>query len=206
MSFELECGFVGNKERETALNYLKDMYKTSIFVEQLHSGKIRGQFFDDEEDLLDDTTTIFTKTSLDEYLVEEIEESAMDYILEFNLNIDPSSLNNDESVEKALAEVKNFYNLHPEQKSELYVALEELKEGETLYYLCDPSGIERFSTEKGSLIAEVILDGQSHNVFSSIEEAVDCIKTQGYYSEELVVWLYNHMSRRDKEKYGPEED
>jgi len=197
----LKCGYVGGQEKFITRRYLENLEdETSIYVEKENSGRVKGQFFKKEEELLDETYYLDSYKTLDEYLEEQIVNDYADYILEDNCNINSETSTIKEKKE-ALKEYYENLDLH----DNLYEALKNKKTDETIYVCVNGlSGNEWVDTDKSSLINQAIFDGQSSNAYETVEEAIECIKEDGYQYEELVVFLYNNMEKKEKEKYYTE--
>jgi len=196
----LECGYVGGKEKFIARRYLENLgYETSIYVEKENSGRVKGQFFKKEEELLNETDYIESYKTLDEYLEKQIVNDYADYILEDNCNIDLET----STIKEKKEALKEYYE-NLDLYDNLYEALKNKKTNETIYVCVNSlSGNEWVDTDKRYLIVEAISDGQSY-IYDTVKEAIEDIKKDGYEHEELVVFLYNNMEKKEKEKYDTE--
>lgn len=198
MSFDLQMGFVGEKEKFVAKRYLEMDYKgqnidTSLWVEKRHQNGVRGQFFDEIEELLNDESSLREYENFDDYVKEDCGSNG--YIDSLIIdNIDDARRDTDFNLEQLKLIVKKY------GESEIVEAFENLKEDEKLYILSDCNG-EYISTDKDSLILDNIKDGQYQRVYSNTDEILEAIDSD---DELATVYIYNYMSNRDQQQYSEE--
>lgn len=196
MSFNLQLGHVGEKERFVAKKYIENTYKkydeeTGLFVEKTHQGGyVRGQYFKDFEELLSDEQSISQYESFDDYIEKDC--GSVGYIdsLIYD-NIDE----NKDSKNFSLDELKNIIKEYGD--SEIVEALEELKENEKLFVFNDCNG-EYIGTDKNSLILSNIKDGQYFWCYEKVNDILDAIDSD---DELATVFIYNDMSRNERSNY-----
>jgi len=198
MSFDLEMGFVGTKEKYIAKRYIEEEYKeqdlnTCLWVEKRHQNGVRGQFFDDMEDLLREHESIISYENFDDYVKQDCGSSG--YIDSLIMdNIDEDKSDSDFTFEELKKIVKEYGD------SEIIEAFENLKEDEKLYVLSDCNG-EYIGTDKDSLILDNLADGQYQRVYANTDEIIEAIEND---DELATVYIYNYMSNREQEKYRDE--
>ena len=193
MSFDLEMGFVGSKEKFIAKRYIEDEYKkqdfnTCLWVEKKHQNGVRGQFFNNIVELIREDKSITSYSNLDNYIKDDC--GSVGYIDSLIMdNIDENKLECDFSDDELKVIVKEYGD------SEIIEALDNLKEDEKLYILSDCNG-EYIGTDKDSLILENLADGQYQRVYLNVDEILEAIESD----EELAtVYIYNYMSNYKKD-------
>lgn len=198
MSFNLQMGFTGTKEKYIATRYIESNYKelednTNLWVELRHQNGVRGQFFDKIEDLLRDDESITSYENFDDYVKQDC--GSQGYIDSLIMdNIDENKDNKDFSFEE-LKEIVRKY-----EDSDIIESFDSLKEDEKLYVLNDCNG-EYISTNKDSLVLDNIADGQYQRIYSNVEDIIEAINSD----EELAtVFIYNYMGSREQEEYRDE--
>lgn len=195
MSLNLQVGNVGTKEKFVAKRYIEEEYKeqdknTCLWVEKRHQNGVRGQFFDNFEDLLADDKSIKEYKSFDDYIKNDCD--SVGYIDSLIMdNIDEDKSDDDYTFEELKDIVKKYGD------SEIVEAFEQLKEDEKLYILSDCNG-EYISTDKNSLILGNLADGQYQRVYSNVDEIIEAIKND---VELVTVYIYNYMSNYEKNKF-----
>ena len=195
----LQLGHVSKKEKFVAKRYIEDTYKKNevkigLFVEKTHQGGyVRGQYFQDIEELLNKEQFIVQYESFDEYVKNDC--GSQGYIDSLIMdNIDENKNDKDFSFE----ELKDIVKQHGER--EIVEALLNLKDDEILYVLSDCNG-EYFGTDKNSLILENKKDGQSSLCYLNVDEILEAIESD---EELLTVFIYNHMSKNERYEYSEE--
>jgi hypothetical protein len=196
MSYDLKMGFVGTKESYIAKAFILDEYvendrDTHLYLEKKHNGSVRGQYFDDIEDLLPDELSIKAFKNLDDYIGWEMEMGTLDNYLSDN-DIDEDTLSDNDK--------KNI--IIESADSDLIEKLSELKEGEELYFLDGYEG-NIYDLSKGDLILASIADGQYVKIFENTQDIIDSIENK---DDITTVFVYNNMGNYNKEKYSSEYD
>lgn len=198
MSFDLQLGHVGNKERFVTKRYIEEEYKeqgidTCLWVEKRHQNGVRGGFFKDFEDLLREDMSIRGYKSFEDFVLDDCGSQGQIDSLIID-NIDENKDDRDFSLEELKKIVQKYYD------SEIVEALKNLKEDEKLYILSDCNG-EYMGIDKNSLILNNLVDGQYYRIYSTVEEIIEAIAGG---DEIVTVYIYNYMSHMYKEKYKDE--
>jgi hypothetical protein len=146
MSFPIQCGFIGDKEKFIVKRYLEEEREiygddSKIYLEKNHDGRVKGVIFDEFEELLDEGNIREFK-NIEEYIQEETD--GMD----------------DEDLEEYTPE------------TDIESAFEDLDGN--LYVLSDNNG-EHYNTSKELLIIQTIKDGQEQLLYENFGEALEDI-------------------------------
>lgn len=196
MSFKLQLGHVGEKERFVAKKYIENTYKkyddeTALFVEKTHEGgHVRGKYFKDFEELLSNEQSISSYENFDDYVKQDC--GSIGYIDSLIIeNIDENKNDNDFSFDELKEMVKQY------GESEIVQALENLKNDEKLYVLSDCNG-EYIGTDKNSLILSNAKDGKYFWCYSNVNDILDAINSD---DELATVFIYNDISRKERNDY-----
>lgn len=196
MSYILQLGHVGEKERFVAKKYIENTYikyddETALFVEKTHQGGyVRGKYFKDFEELLSNEQSISSYENFDDYVKQDC--GSVGYIDSLIIeNIDENKNDNDFSFDELKEIVKQY------GESEIVEALENLKNDEKLYVLNDCNG-EYFETDKNSLILSNVKDGQYFWCYSNVDDILDAINSD---DELATVFIYNDISRKERSDY-----
>ena len=194
----MNLGHVGKKEKFVAKRYIEDTYKNNeveigLFVEKTHQGYVRGQYFQDIEELLNNEQSISSYESFDDYVKSDC--GSQGYIDSLIIdNIDENKNDKDFSFDELKDIVKQY------EESEIVEALLNLKDDEILYVLSD-CNCEYFGTDKNNLILENKKDGQFSLCYLNVDEIIEAIESD---EELLTVFIYNHMSKNERYEYSDE--
>jgi hypothetical protein len=200
MSFDLEMGFVGSKEKFIAKRYIESEYKeqeinTCLWVEKKHQNGVRGQFFNNISDLVDDDNcSSYMYTSLNDYIDSDCGYNGGIDDLIYS-NVDEDKEKEDFTGDEIIEIVKKF------DDDEIVKGLLNLKENEELHIINDCTNGNYIGTDEEQLILDYIADGQYQRVYNNIEEILEAIESD----EELAtVYIYNYMSNYEKDKFAEE--
>jgi hypothetical protein len=188
---KLAKGLVGIRERFVTKSYITDEclnlgMETKLYIEETHSGRIEGQYFDDVEELLPEELSLESFKTLDEYVQWKISLGFLDEYISEN-NIIEESLSYDEQKEVILQLVS----------PEIIDSFLALKDNEELY-ICDGYNGEIYDYNKNNLVLTSISDGKFQKIYENTSEIIEDIDND---FDDVSVYIYNQMSTKKREKY-----